>query len=474
MARRTVTTTRRRIVQGLGALATLPRAVRAAPVITDVVVAGAGLAGLNAALILEEQGYKVVVLEAGPGPGGRVQTRDIGGRLQELGASDIGTGYGRVLDQVQRRGLKTVPWNIRVRPFTYHVNGRLVAGKDWAGSPANRLEGDERALLPAMLEMHYLGRNPLKEPDDWLQPEFRSLDIAADDWFAAQGASAEARRLIGASFQLSDSTGTSALSVLRDGAILKASGANWQGKPPPMQQVEGGNQRLPQAMAATLKTPLRTGTAVQGVRAAGTSLEVSASDGQTYRARRVILAVPLTALRRIRFEPALPPDQARAFREMGYSRTSKFYLRATKPFWEADSLDASLWTDTELERIFALEDADGSVSNLLVWLNRTAPPFDRLTGADARAYVLKRLAELRPATAGKVEVIAEHSWLTTAGIEGCLARYGPGQVTAFADVLPRRHGAVHFAGEHTRRVDVGMEAAMASGERAALEVIAAG
>jgi monoamine oxidase len=473
MGRSQSRTTRRSVVQGLGALAALPTVVRAAPESADVIVVGAGLSGLNAALILQEQGYRVTVLESGPGPGGRVQTRDIGGRPQELGASDIGTGYGRVLDMAQQRGLKTVPWNIRVRPFTYHVNGQLVAGKDWASSPANRLVGDERQLQPAMLEMHFLKQNPLREADDWLQPEFSKLDVAVDDWFAAQGASAEARRLIDATFQLSDTRATSALSVLRDGTILRIAGANWQGKPPPMQQIEGGNQRLPVAMAAALKTPLRTKTAAQAIAAVAGGVELRASDGRTYRAKRVVLAVPLTAVGRIAFDPPLPPDQAKAVREMGYARTSKFYLRATKPFWEADGLDASLWTDTDLERIFALEEADGSVNNLVLWLNRTAPPFDRLAGAEARAYVLRRLAELRPATAGKVEVIGEHSWLTTPGIEGCISRYGPGQVTAFADVLPRPHGPVHFAGEHTRRVDVGMESAMASGERAALEIIAA-
>lgn len=105
-------------------------------------------------------------------------------------------------------------------------------------------------------------------------------------------------------------------------------------------------------------------------------------------------------------------------------------------------------------------------------LNRSAPPFDRLSGADAHAYLLRRRAQLRPSTEGKLEVIAEHSWVGTPGIEGCIPRYGPGQVGAYADILPQAFGPIHFAGEHTRRSDLGMEAAMASGERAALENLA--
>ena len=37
--------------------------------------------------------------------------------------------------------------------------------------------------------------------------------------------------------------------------------------------------------------------------------------------------------------------------------------------------------------------------------------------------------------------------------------------------LAKPHRHLHFAGEHTRRLEVGMEAAMESGERAALEVM---
>ncbi len=49
--------------------------------------------------------------------------------------------------------------------------------------------------------------------------------------------------------------------------------------------------------------------------------------------------------------------------------------------------------------------------------------------------------------------------------------FGPGQVTKFARDMIIPHGRLHFAGEHTRRLDYGMEAAMESGERAAFEIL---
>jgi monoamine oxidase len=58
-------------------------------------------------------------------------------------------------------------------------------------------------------------------------------------------------------------------------------------------------------------------------------------------------------------------------------------------------------------------------------------------------------------------------------VRGCRHLFAPGQVTRFAREMIKPHGRIHLAGEHTRRVDYGMEAALESGERAALEILEA-
>ena len=69
---------RREVLGALGA-STLAlgssRYLRAAEA-TDVIVLGAGLSGLYTAMLLEEQGFRVTVLEASDHVGGRVQTRN--------------------------------------------------------------------------------------------------------------------------------------------------------------------------------------------------------------------------------------------------------------------------------------------------------------------------------------------------------------------------------------------------------------
>ena len=100
--------TRRTFVVSSAAAALAPRMALAASR-TDVVVIGAGLAGMNAAMMLREQGYKVVVLEADSRVGGRVETVDTVDGPLDVGASQIGRGYARVLDMCQRLNLKLIP-----------------------------------------------------------------------------------------------------------------------------------------------------------------------------------------------------------------------------------------------------------------------------------------------------------------------------------------------------------------------------
>ncbi|MFO1427842.1 MAG: hypothetical protein U1F11_12905 [Steroidobacteraceae bacterium] len=49
----------------------------------------------------------------------------------------------------------------------------------------------------------------------------------------------------------------------------------------------------------------------------------------------------------------------------------------------------------------------------------------------------------------------------------------PGQVTRFARDMDRPWGRVHLAGEHLRRLEFGMEAAMETAERAVVELLLA-
>jgi len=226
-------------------------------------------------------------------------------------------------------------------------------------------------------------------------------------------------------------------------------------------------------MAAALKTPVRLGQPVVAVNQDADGVETRLASGETLRSRYIVMAAPLSAVRNIAFTPALPPAQADAAQGALYSATTQFHFRIVKPYWEKDGLPPTMWTDSPFERAFALTDPDsGKVDSLVVWMNGDGAI--RWDAADVNAQVEVMLAELvrvRPAMAGALEFALGYSWARNPFVGGNKHVFAPGQVRRFAAEMGKPAGRIHFAGEHLRRLEHGMESAMETGEAAALEIL---
>ncbi len=105
-------------------------------------------------------------------------------------------------------------------------------------------------------------------------------------------------------------------------------------------------------------------------------------------------------------------------------------------------------------------------------LGKKADRLDQMAPRARAEFVLAEIERMRPSTKGKLEVTGIHSWAQAALSGGFRHSFFPGQISRFAQHMSRPHGRIHFAGEHTRRIEIGMESAMESGERAALEILA--
>ncbi|MDJ0926800.1 MAG: FAD-dependent oxidoreductase [Gammaproteobacteria bacterium] len=472
---------RRRFLAGLAAsgatlspLGRLRAAERA-----DVVVIGAGLAGLYTAMLLEEAGATVSLLEASDHVGGRVRSRDIGGELHELGASDIGVMYARIVDMANRMALDLVPSSISVRPFSFHVGGQLLAADDWEAADVNQTIGDERAILPSSLERELLGRlNPLRYLDDWLDPDQAELDIPIADFLLQQGVSPAAIQLFGHAYNGNSVHRTSALAMLRDNARTRFGIGAWRelresGEDiAPLRQIAGGNQRLPEAMATRLNREIRFNCPAALVSHSNTGVSVTCLDGGRYDGDYLVCALPLTAMRRLEFFPALSPAKNRLAAQSEYYAATKFYLRPKTRFWESDGFEPSMWTDGPIERVYALTDPSDDVHTLLVWINGAgARRIDQLDRDAATRFVLNEFTRIRPTARDQLEVMDFYSWGQMPHLGGCGFSYAAGQIAQYADALTRTEGRIYFAGEHTRRREFGMESAMASAERVATEIL---
>lgn len=92
----------------------------------DVIVVGAGLAGLSAARELKRAGRSVVVLEARKRVGGRTLNRDLGGgEVVEIGGQWVGPTQNRVLALIDELGLETFDTYIAGKNL-YYRGGKLT------------------------------------------------------------------------------------------------------------------------------------------------------------------------------------------------------------------------------------------------------------------------------------------------------------------------------------------------------------
>ena len=169
----------------------------------------------------------------------------------------------------------------------------------------------------------------------------------------------------------------------------------------------------------------------------------------------------------------MPPLQAEAIADAAYGGTTHFILEAKSPFWEIDGFGINVYSDGPLERVFAVPSKDGTVRHLRVWVNGyAADRLDQIPAAELDAFVLRELARMRPASAGKVAVRAKFSWGAEPYTLGHKHVFLPGQVRRFAKVMGDPWQRLYFAGEHLRRAEFGLEAAAESADRAAVTILA--
>jgi phytoene dehydrogenase-like protein len=93
---------------------------------TDVIVIGAGLAGLTCALELERSGVSVLLLEREPTPGGRLRTGELNGTPIDLGAHFLSHRYATLRRLIAEAGLEQ-----RLRPLTDSYCTGIWRGGSW-------------------------------------------------------------------------------------------------------------------------------------------------------------------------------------------------------------------------------------------------------------------------------------------------------------------------------------------------------
>jgi len=387
----------------------------------QAVVVGAGLSGLVAARRLAEAGTQVVVLEARGRVGGRARRVEVGGLPFDAGCEALWETHIRLLALADELG---VPVH----------SGRPWAGQGAPSPPVVQALEEEIAALAGRIDPAHP-----EKLDGAAALDARTLG----GWLAENGADEETLELAETRYAVASSSVPIAEMSLLAYAAKVAAGATPDA---PALRLEGGPTALAERLADGLD--VRLGSEVAALEQVSGAVRTRLHDGSALQARRVILAVPLTVQRLIRFAPPLEAHRRAALAEARYGD-------AVKAGFAFDELPAR-----ELPELTA--------AGVLYRPDPALPLLALFAGAGAaRRASSFRFPEGGPRAARAVD------WTAEPYTRGSYLILGPGHLTSWGRRLAEPQGRLHFAGAEASDLPSFMEGAVRAGERAANEVLAA-
>ena len=341
----------------------------------DVIVVGAGLAGLAAARDLALGGADVVVLEARDRVGGRVEQVSIGdGCPVQLGGELVGRAHTAYLRLVEELGLTlTTTYTSVAGATTYDlVEGvqRSVDGFPFT-EPAERADYERVERLFARLAATV-------DPDDpWSHPDAARLDgLSWAAWLRSVDALPTTCRAVetGAlALAAGSSERTSLLAELRKAAAVGDDGFYsydlWESM-----QVAEGSAEVALRMAAELGERIRLGAAVRSMSISRAGCLVRVDSGEEFRAEAVVCALPVSVLHGVAIE-GISAERLASLRAQRHARAAKVVTVYDRSIWE--DVGANGLSEGELLLSSTWPQRDGVLSGLVApervaWLAATA------------------------------------------------------------------------------------------------------
>jgi monoamine oxidase len=434
-----------------------------------ILVLGAGMAGLTAALALLRRRHKVTIIEYQKRIGGRLWSLPLnGGQFSEAGGGHFRSNMPYVLSYIRKFRLPVLSLNDGLP--RYIVDGATGDAADLASWPWP-ISAEERNVSVATSLNRYLFRAGLDTHTvlDARWPDAKTLEaldnVTIGDLLRHYGASEAFVKLLnahGGTF-----TGASqALAAVPDLAYHFGDQNVFR--------IMGGNSRLPLAMAQEIGLDnIVLGAPVVEIDDQGRQAKVTVADGRTFTGDAVVSTIPFSVLPDIRMTPGWSAEKVRMFREMEWDKTVKIVVQTKSPSWLAKNVHG--WPmaggDRPWERVIDITGNEpGGYGNVFFYLNGgNAEAVMAHPDAQRPQVVIDQFQKDLPGYLQDIVVAKSFAWPEQPWIRGSFGSTplgGGWMVREWA----KPQGRIHFAGDFTTLKTGWVEGAIESGLRAARQI----
>jgi monoamine oxidase len=424
----------------------------------DVLVLGAGLAGLTAARDLVRAGADVLVLEARDRVGGRVEHELLpDGRALQLGGEVVGTSHRGYLDLAAELGLEVVPsYTDEPGEQAYDLRDGVVIGDGWLD--ADDLRSIER--FRSTLQTIAAEIDPL---DPWSHRDAAFLDsVSLGDLLREHRTTPRAYRRINMRIYGGAHWGVERHSVLAHARMTAVA----NGAPPDdfdaweSLRLAEGSGALPLRLAAEIGERIRLGAVVSRI-SVGSPCRVELASGERLEAEAVICAIPVGPLRQITID-GLSHERLASLHRQRQALAAKIALAYDRSFWHETACNGLIEGERDLGTVWV--QGEGALSILIpperYALHAAAPESVR------EEIVLQALHRVFGAAANSPQAIRWRFWGSDPYTLGYVSHWAPGDLTAVGP-LHGTHEPPFFVAGSDHWVTGYMEGAVRTGRGAA-------
>jgi putrescine oxidase len=414
----------------------------------DVVIVGAGAAGLTAANELRKAGLSVAVLEARDRVGGRLHTDVIDGAMLEVGGQWVSPDQEALIETLDDLGLETYSRYREGDSVYIDADGKLTR---FTGEIFPVPEATEKVMVELIDRLDRMVAEI--DPDrPWEHPDAEELDRTSfEAWLAAQTDDVEARDNIALFIAGAMLTKPPhAFSTLQ--ALLMAASAGSFSHLVDAdfildKRVVGGLQQVPLLLAERLGGDVFLDQPVRRIEWTDGGVTVE-SDRMTVRARFVILALAPVLYPRISFSPPLPRLQHQMHQHISMGFVIKVHAVYDRPFWREQGLSGTAFSPYELSHEAYDNTNHGDERGTLVGFvsDRHADDVFRLSAEERKERILESLSHYYGPEAKNPVVYYESDWGTEEWTRGAYAAsFDLGGLTRYGADQREPVGPIHFA-----------------------------